>query len=157
MAMKETEGSLRAYFLLVGAVSLLLALRDVSHLKDLSGITLPLDWALAIYVPVITKLVLGPAFLVAGIRLKSALLKGAGWIKTMLVISGAMLFINGALVVAAFGTELRSDGVITNGGLVGALIGLAITIYLHRSVVRLAKEAAVRDGIPPAPPSAKVV
>ena len=151
MGMKETEGSLRAYFLIVGVISVLLGLRDLGQLKELRGLTLPLDWMLAIYVPLITRFALGIAFFVAGIVLKSALLTGAGWIKTMLVISGVMLFINGALVAGVIGTETG------RGSIVGAVIGLVITIYLHRSVVRLAKEAADRAGIPPAPPPAKVV
>ncbi|HEY5924751.1 MAG TPA: hypothetical protein VIV11_23890 [Kofleriaceae bacterium] len=151
MALKETEGSLRAYLIFAGAVSILLGLRDTSDLKDLEGVALPLDWTLAVYVPLISDFVLGAAFIAAGIRLKAELPRGAGWIKTMLVASGVMLFINGALIVSVFGTEIGRSGI------GHALIGLAITIYLHRSVVRLAKEAAARDGIPPPPPTAKVV
>jgi hypothetical protein len=41
--------------------------------------------------------------------------------------------------------------------LFGALVGLAITIYLHRSVTRLAGEAAARAGVARPPPTAKVV
>ena len=68
----------------------------------------------------------------------------------MLVASGAMLFIDGALITAAFGSEASS-------GIIGALIGFVITVYLYRSVTRLAAEAAARAGIPPKPPAAKVV
>lgn len=69
----------------------------------------------------------------------------------MLVVSGVMLFVNGALVASVFGTSVGQSGI------VGAIIGLVITIYLHRSVSRLAQEAAAREGIPPPPPTAKVI
>jgi hypothetical protein len=38
-----------------------------------------------------------------------------------------------------------------------AAISLAITIYLHRSVVRLSEEAKARAGIAPPPPAARVL
>ncbi len=151
MAMKETERSLRAYFLFAGVVAVLLALRDESEVSKLGAISLPLDKTLALYVPIVTRILLGIGFVVAGIKLKAALPGGAGWIKKLLVVSGAMLFVNGALITAAFGTDVGRSGI------VGAAIGLAITIYLHRSVVRLAGEAAQREGIPPAPPPARAV
>lgn len=154
MALRETEGSLRAYFLLAGVVSVLMGLRDVSELArlaEIDGLELPFDWLIGLYVPLVTRFVLGVGFIAAGVMLKSALPRGARWIRTLLVISGAMLFVNGALVASVFGTTVGRSGI------VGAVIGLLITIYLHRSVTRLAQEAAAREGIPPPPPTAKVV
>lgn len=148
--MKETEGSLRAYFILAGAVAVLMALRDVDDVGKLAGV-LSAKQKLGFYVPIIAKFLLGPAYIAAGIRLKAALLTGAQWIKTLLVISGAMLFIDGAIVVTVFHADLAHSGI------TGAVVGLLITIYLHRSVTRLAAEAATRAGIPPSPPTAKVV
>lgn len=150
MAMKETEGSLRAYFILAGAVAILMAFRDADVVGKLD-VPLTFEQKLGFYVPIIAKFLLGPAYIVAGIRLKAALLTGAQWIKTLLVVSGAMLFIDGAIVVTVFHAD------IAHSGITGAIVGLLITIYLHRSVTRLAAEAASRAGIPPAPPPAKVV
>lgn len=151
MAMKETEGSLRAYFLLAGAVSALLALRDLGAVSglDLSATTAGVKAAL--YVPIVTRLVLGVGFLIAGIKLKSALLAGIGWIQKLLIVSGAMLFINGALITAELGTDLGQSGII------GAVIGVAITVYLYRSVTRLSAEATAKAGIAPPPPRAKAL
>jgi hypothetical protein len=150
MAMKETEGSLRGYFLLAGIVSVLMALRDNSSLGAINTSALTAGQKAALYIPIVTRLVLGCGFIVAGIKLKSALLAGGTWIKQMLVVSGAMLFINGALLTAEFGLGPAQ------GGIIGAAIGLAITIYLYRSVVRLAADAAAKAGIAPPPPQAKV-
>jgi len=56
-----------------------------------------------------------------------------------LVASGAMLFINGALITAAFGTG--------QGGIIGAVIGVAITVYLYRSVERFIVDVKAKAGI----------
>jgi len=151
MAMKESQGSLRAYFLLAGAFSVLMAFKDISDISKLDISVLPGGQKAALYIPIITRLLLGCGFVFAGIKLESALLTGATWIKKLLIISGAMLFINGALITAEFGTDLGQRGII------GALIGLAITVYLYRTVARLAAEAATKAGIAPPPPQAKVV
>jgi hypothetical protein len=150
MAMKETEGSLRGYFLLAGVVSVLMALRDNSNLAAVNLSALTGGQKAALYIPIVTRLVLGCGFLFAGIKFKSALLAGGTWIQKMLIVSGALLFINGALLTAEFGIEPARSGII------GALVGLAITIYLYRSVGRLAAEAAAKAGIAPPPPQAKV-
>ena len=151
MAMKETERSLRTYLVVAGAISGTARVKEQSDTKVLAGVDLPLKWILAVYVPIVSKFALGAGFVLAGLALKRALVTGAGWIKKMLVASGAMLFINGALVTAVVGVEHGSRGI------GHAVIGLLITIYLHRSVVRLAAEAAARAGISPPPPQAKVV
>lgn len=150
MAMKETEGSLRGYFLLAGVVSVLMALRDNSNLSNVNMSALTGGQKAALYIPIVTRLLLGCGFVVAGIKFKSALLAGGTWIQKMLIVSGALLFINGALLTAEFGIEPARSGII------GALVGLAITVYLYRSVGRLAAEAAAKAGIAPPPPQAKV-
>jgi hypothetical protein len=150
MAMKETEGSLRGYFLLAGVLGLFMALRDYGEIDKINVTLLTGVQKAALYVPIVTRIVLGCGFVVAGIKLKSALLAGATWVKQMLIVSGALLFINGALITAAFGVDLAHSGIIA------ALIGVAITIYLYRSVGRLAAEAAAKAGIAPPPPQAKV-
>jgi hypothetical protein len=151
MAMKETEGSLRGYFLLAGVFSVVMALKDISDLSKLDITVLSGGQKAALYIPIVTRLLLGCGFVIAGVKLKAALLTGATWIQKLLIASGAMLFINGALITAAFGTDLG------RGGIIGAAIGLAITIYLYRSVGRLAAEAKARAGIAPPPPQAKIL
>jgi hypothetical protein len=150
MAMKETERSLRWYFVIGGAIALSLALRDWSAIKGLSDL-LPFDWKIAIYVPIASRLIIGVGFIVAGAKLPAALLTGATWIKKLLVFSAAMMFINGALATAI----LEIDA--AQAGIGGAIIGLLITVYLYRSVTRLSAEAIARAGIPAPPPAAKVV
>lgn len=151
MAMKETEGSLRAYFLLAGVVSVLLALRDYGEVSKLNLAALTGGQKAALYVPIITRILLGSGFVLAGIKLSSALRTGPTWIEKLLIVAGAMLFINGALITAEFGLGPGQ------GGIIGALVGVAITVYLYRSVERLAADAAAKAGIAPPPPPAKVV
>jgi len=151
MALKETERSLRAYFQVSGGIAVMLAYADLPGWRPGFDQRGNAGWVLATYIPIITKLVLGVAFVIAGVKLRAALISGAGWIKTMLIASGAMLFINGALVASLLGTRYAGIRISV------AAIGLLITIYLHRSVVRLAAEAAAREGIPPPPPTARAL
>ena len=148
MAMKETEGSLRAYFLLAGVISILLSLRDLGQVIELPIATLPTDWMVALYAPLITRLGLGVAYLVAGIFLKAALPSGAGWIKHILVLGLVLMSSNAVLIVAIFGTGFGLAGLIV------AIIGVAIAAYLYRSVTRLSAVAVARAA---APPPARVV
>lgn len=141
--MRETERSLRAYFIFAGVVALLLSWRDWSTVRDF-GFSLPLRWAVGFYVPIVTRTAIGIGFLIAGVQLPKALPTGAGWIKKLLVASALVMFLNGAIVTTMF--ELDA----AQAGLGGAVIGLLITIYLLRSVTRLAAEAAARTGVPPA-------
>ncbi len=148
MAMKETEGSLRAYFLLAGAVSVLLSLRDLGQAREIPFASLPNDWMMAIYVPLIVRLGLGAAYIVAGIFLKMALPTGAGWVKHILVLGMVLMTSNAVLIAAILGPDVGRSG------LIGAIIGVAITIYLFKSVTRLSAEAMARVA---APPPARVV
>ena len=151
MAMKETAGSLKVYFLLAGLFGVGMALRDHSNLSVVNLSVLTSGQKAALYIPIVTRLLLGCGFLLAGITFDAALRAGGTWIKKMLVVSGALLFINGALLTAEFGLEPAQSGIIA------ALIGFAITVYLYRSVTRLAAEAAAKAGIAPPPPPAKVM
>ncbi|HEY4178732.1 MAG TPA: hypothetical protein VGM90_17920 [Kofleriaceae bacterium] len=147
--MKETERSLRWYLLLAGVIAALTAMRDIDSLKSYGGVLTTGQMA-ALYIPIVTRLLLGAAFVVAGVKLPSALLTGAGWIKTMLVISGAALLLDGAIVTAVFGGAGQS-------GIVGAAVGIAITAYLHHSVTRLAAEAAIKASLAAPLPQSRVV
>jgi hypothetical protein len=150
MAMKETEGSLRGYFLIAGGLGVLMSLREISEIRDHSISFLPVGQKAAIYISIVMRMVVGCGFVFSGLKLKSALLTGATWIKKLLVAAGAMLLINGALITA------ERDSAYTTGAIIGALVALAIITYLHRSVTRLAAEAAAKAGLAPPPPQAKI-
>lgn len=146
MALKETEGSLRAYFLFAG---LLGAITSFVQLADMNArhANLTPGRAAALYIPFVAELILGCAYVVAGVRLKSALLNGAGWIKTLLQISGAMQVITFVLTMGLFGSSARSH--------IGMpVVALLITLYLYNSVKRLSAEAVARAQFnAPLPPS----
>ncbi|HEY4059922.1 MAG TPA: hypothetical protein VGM39_25075 [Kofleriaceae bacterium] len=143
MAMKETVGSLRAYFILAGVISAGTAMRDMSAVNDVAAV-LTAGQKAALYIPIVSRLLLGAAFVIAGIQLKSALATGAIWIKKMLVVSGATLLVDGALVTAVFGVDAGHSGIIS------AAVGLIITAYLHHSVKQLAAEAQFAKPLPSA-------
>jgi hypothetical protein len=134
MGMKETEGSLRAYFWFAGAVSAFIGFRDFAEVSKISDL-LPTDSKAALYVQFVTRIVLGIAFVIAGFQLKSALRSGADWIKKMLIVSGI------ALTAVAVFAGLTFGSMFGNSWIVGAIVGIAITVYLYRSVVRLSAEA----------------
>lgn len=148
MAMKETEGSLRAYFLLAGAISVLLSVRDLGAMRGVSFASIPTDSMMAIYVPLIVRIGLGAAYVAAGIFLKTALPTGAGWIKHILVLGIVLMTSNAVLIATILGPDVGRTG------LISAIIGVAITIYLYKSVSRLSAEAIARVA---APPAARVV
>ncbi|MDX2089061.1 MAG: hypothetical protein SFX73_14485 [Kofleriaceae bacterium] len=146
MGLRETESSLRAYLLLAGIVGLMIGAVGIlpAHGHGLAG-----------WVPVISKLVEGAAFVWAGRRLRTALLAGTRGIERVLIGSGVLVFAEGAIVTAAGGSLSAFHDVFGVGwDLLTMAIGLAITIYLYRSVVRLSAEAFKRAGLPEAPPSA---
>jgi hypothetical protein len=143
MAMKETEGSLRAYFFLVGVGSIALALKDISDM-DKYGRVLTASQSAAVYFSIAAALAIGPAFLAAGGLLKKALLTGAGWIKTLLIAAAVVLLANSVLTAATLGDI---PGVRT-GTLIRGAIGIAIQVYLYRSVMRLSAEAQARAAAP---------
>jgi hypothetical protein len=134
MAMKETVGSLRADFFFAGIVAILLSLRDFGEVDKLpSG--LPASWMFAIWFPLITRLALGAGFVAAGATLKSALPRGATWIKQMLLGVVVVFVIDAVAVAGVFGVELGRTP------LIQSIIALLITAYLLSSVRRLATEA----------------
>ncbi len=143
MAMRETEGSLRAYFLIAGTISALLAFRDIDAASKLGS--LPASWALAIWFPIVARLVLGVGFIAAGIKLKSALPTGATRIKQLLLGAIAVLVVDAILIGAVLGSNFGREG------LVSAVVSLGVTAYLLSSVRRLADEAMSRQ-----PPVARV-
>ncbi len=143
--MKETEGSLRAYFAFAGVIAILLSVRDLGDAQKLpSG--LPMSWMVAIWFPIITRLVLGVGYMIAGVKLKSALPSGATWLKQMLLVSILVFVADAAIIASVFGVELGQTP------LIHSVIALLITAYLLASIRRLAAEAMARTA-----PQARVV
>ena len=142
MAMKETEGSLRAYFLVAGVIAALSSISDLGDARKVAGIDLPLKWMLALWFPIIARLLLGAGFIAAGVKLKAALPTGARWIQQMLLGSIAVLVIDAVLIGSVLGSDLGRTG------LIQSVIGLLIAAYLLASVRRLSAEAMAKTAPP---------
>lgn len=145
MAMKETERSLRWFFLISGGLSAVLALRNLSALSTLPR-GVPLNLLAPAWYATLSHLVLGALFFVAGLRLKPALLTGARWIQHLVLIAGAALVVEAIWFIAVFGVQ--TDTPYEQGAMVGSLLGIVVRIavvaYLHTSLRRLSAEARVR-------------
>jgi hypothetical protein len=146
MAMKETEGWLRAYFLIAGAISVVSARWLVDDATSLSRLPLPASWLVALWLPIMTRVALGSLFIAAGLRLKAALRTDATWILRMLMISGGVL---GLELLQAWLTWSNTTSWYAEARLRGALlhclVGLAIAAYLILRVGRLSNEARTGD------------
>jgi hypothetical protein len=145
MAMKETERSLRWFFLIAGALS---AIQAVAAMNELSRLPrgVPMKLLAPIWYGTSSHLVLGALFFVAGLRLKQALLTGATWIQHLILIAGGALAIEVVWTLSIFGIQTRTA--YQQGAAMGGLftIGLRVFIvaYLYRSVRRLSAEAWAR-------------
>jgi hypothetical protein len=146
--MRETERSLVLYFLIAGCFQWYQAQglrRSAGPSVDLQG---PAEVLL-----VVTKLSMiafGLAFIVAGIRLKTELPRGARWIRTMIGAS-IVVYLLKLLLAIAISSEAAGQR------FVGVLIGVALTVYLATNTARLAAEARRRAEAPPAEmPTAEV-
>lgn len=122
MGMKETPGSLQAYFIVAGVISLGSNLKDIGNAR---GVVLAL---------LVVGAALGLAFLVAGLQIKKELQKGAGWILQLLI---------GVILVELLELGLYVGLVGTPPPLVSVPIGVAvlISLYLYANVKRLARES----------------
>lgn len=149
MGLRETDGSLRAFMLLTGVLEVLIGSGELL-LGPEPGIP---GW-----LPPILSLVEGAAFVWAGLTLRQALVRGTRGIERVLIASGALIFAEGALVTAAGGSQSTlHDAFGLAWDVITMAVGLAITIYLYRSTVRLSTEAIARAGLPSAPPTATIV
>ena len=139
--MRETTRSLRAYFIVAGAIALMLGLRDLSTVSQLGSVlgSLPASWQLALWFPLLSQLALAACFIWAGIQLPTALPRGAGWIKTLMLVTIIVQVIDMALVASVLGTELGTTA------LVRSLIALLIAAYLLANIRRLADEAMAKN------------
>jgi len=122
MGMKETPGSLQAYFIVAGVISHGSNLKDIGNAR---GVVLAL---------LVVGAALGLAFLVAGLQIKKELPKGAGWILQLLI---------GVIIVELLELGLYVGLVGTPPPLVSVPIGVAvlISLYLYANVKRLARES----------------
>ena len=141
MGMRETDRSLRIYFIVAGSLALLLGLRDLSTVTKLGSAlgSLPLSWQLALWFPLLTQLALGACFVWAGVQLPTALPRGAGWIKTLMLVTIIVQIIDMALVASVLGTELGTTA------LVRSFIALLIAGYLLANIRRLSDEAMAKN------------
>ena len=139
--MRETARSLRAYFIIAGALALLLGLRDLSTVTRLGSMlgSLPASWQLALWFPLLSQIALAACFLWAGISLPTALPRGAGWIKTLMLVTIIVQIIDMVLVASVLGTELGTTA------LIRSFIALLIAAYLLTNIRRLSDEAMAKN------------
>lgn len=139
--MRETTRSLRAYFIIAGAIALLLGLRDLSTVTKLGSIlgSLPASWQLALWFPLLSQIALAICFIWAGVQLPTALARGAGWIKTLMLVTIVVQIVDMALVASVLGTELGTTA------LIRSFIALLIAAYLLANIRRLADEAMAKN------------
>ena len=143
--LKETERSLRAWFIFVGVIGFisgLATLGDASKAKLLGSTVVTFTlWFLPL-----SRLVLGPAFLIAGITLKRALETGAPRTKQLVLVAAAATALEAILFVAAVSSlSAGQDSAELAGRAFGrAVIPLLILWYIHASLRRLANESRQR-------------
>lgn len=142
MAMRETVGSLRAYFLVAGVISMLSGIAGMQHTLELSS-AYPGRWALVLWFAYANGLLFGLGFLHAGVRLRPTLATGAAWIQLMLKILIALVSIGFAAALVV-GFPLRAAGI---GFVLGRIL---ISWYLLVNVRRLAAQVMAERTVPAA-------
>ncbi|HEY0478401.1 MAG TPA: hypothetical protein VGD37_12840 [Kofleriaceae bacterium] len=144
--LKETERSLRAYFLVVGVFGTLVALQGLGDATKASPMATSIVVTLAIWFPPLAHLVLAPAFVVAGITLKRAIAGGAPRTKQLVKISAAAVTVECVLRVVALNRlgAIQSSAEIAGRAFGRALIPLLILWYIYASLRRLADESQRR-------------
>ncbi|HMG52608.1 MAG TPA: hypothetical protein VK601_03980 [Kofleriaceae bacterium] len=144
--LKETERSLRAYFIVIGVLGTLVALSELGHASKASPIARSIVVTLATWFPPLAHLVLAPAFVVAGITLKRALERGAPRTKQLVKISAAVIAVEcvlGVVVLNSLGA-MQSSSELAGRAFGRALIPLLILWYVYASLRRLADESQRR-------------
>jgi hypothetical protein len=147
--LKETERTLRAYFIIVGALGVIAALLALSALfaQGSSGKHPPVPTSavvpLAILFPALARLVLGSAFVMAGFGLKRALETGARWPLTLVKVAAAVVVVDVVLSAAVANTVAAPGRAaqLTGEAIGGAVIPLLLLWYIHSNVRRLANES----------------
>ena len=142
MGMRETEKSLRNYFVIAGFIAVALGLQDLSEILKLP-FALPATWMLALWFPTLARMVLGVCFVMSGFKLSTALTTGARGIQGLLLAALGVMVIDAVLIAGVIGVDLGQSG------LIGSFIGLLIIAYLLANVRRLSTEAMAKS-VPPA-------
>jgi hypothetical protein len=140
MAMRETVGSLRIYFIIAGSLSVLDSFNDMRDLGELLAGSL----SFMTWINIAAALAFGIGFVIAGVQLDSALATRSPWIAKMLLAMIGMLALQTALLL------FLSDFAPGTVEMVWLALRLAIDLYLLHSVRRLAAEALAAQGMPPA-------
>jgi hypothetical protein len=144
--LKETERSLRLYFIVVGTIATLLALGMLGNARKVPGEATSGIVIMAIWFRVLAHLLLGPAFVIAGVTLKRALESGAAGTKKLVKLAAAVVIAE--VVLVAVGTSsvgTSDDSAELMGRAMGrALIPLLILWYIYASLRRLSAEAQQR-------------
>jgi len=139
--MRETQRSVRAYFFLAGAMSLVVAalyLRDRDHKSVFAWATLIADIPISI------------GYVIAGVRLPRALGTDPWWILQLLWVARVLFLLEDALDIASW---WFSDTAPMVGMLIGPSFSVFITYYLQAHVRAFAafhrrrRLAAHRGGI----------
>jgi hypothetical protein len=143
MGMRETVGSLRAYFIIAGSLSALGAILSFNDMRDLGE---PLTGSLSfmMWINIAAALAFGIGFVIAGVQLDSALETRSRWIEKMLLAMIGMLALQTASLL------FLSDFALDTVEMVLLALQLAIDLYLLHSMKRLAAEALAAQGMPPA-------
>jgi hypothetical protein len=141
--LKETERSLRAYFIVVGVLGLISGLVTVGDATKTTLMGRSFVVTLTLWFLPLSRLALGPAFIVAGITLKRALEVSAPRTKQLVLIAAAAIVLESVLwVVALNSLGARQDGAELAGRAFGrAAIPLLILWYIYASLHRLANES----------------
>lgn len=144
--LKETERSLRLYFIIVGILGTLIGLSGLGTASREAPSGAPMLVTLAIWLPPLARLVLGPLFVAAGINLRRALERGAAGTRKLVMISAAVVVGESILIAAVLNSvEGNGDSSELMGRAFGrSLIPLLILWYIHASLRRLATESQRR-------------
>ena len=141
MAMRESEGSLRVYFLLAGVIGLANARGTASTALGLTHS--PTGHMAVLWGLIAATAAVSVGYVAAAIRLKSALPLGAIWVQRVLL-AGFIV----CLVHAIFSSSLVDTDDARTGGIVGTVIAMLVTTYLLVNVRRLVGEARARAVAP---------
>jgi hypothetical protein len=143
--LKETERSLRAYFIVVGIIGTVAGFAFLGEVTKDRYSALPFLASVLVWLTALAPLIIGPSFVIAGINLKRALQTGARG--TIRLVKLAALVI--VLEIVLTGVALSSAGSQAAGEQTGrafgrALIPLLLLWYIHASLRRLARESQQR-------------
>lgn len=143
--LKETERSLRAYFILVGILGTVAGLAFLGEATKDRYSGLPLLATVLVWLTALAPLIIGPSFVIAGINLKRALQTGARGTRRLVQLAAAVIFVEIVLIGAALGSAGSPNASEEAGRAFGrALIPLLLLWYIHSSLRRLARESQER-------------